>query len=43
VLAVGYFVWECEGIAGSAVLNCMYCSALVVGNFVWECEGFSKE
>ena len=32
-------MWECEGKAGSGVLNCMYCFVLVFGHFVWECEG----
>ena len=43
MLAVGHFEWECEGSAGSGVLNCMYCCVLVVGHFVWECEGVSRE
>ena len=28
-----------RGLAGSGVINCMYCYTLVVGYFVWECEG----
>jgi len=43
VLGVGHFVWECEGLAGSAVLNCMYCCLFVVGHFVWECEEVNRE
>ena len=32
-----------RGLAGSGVLNCMYCCVLVFGHFVWECEGVSRE
>jgi len=32
-------VWECEGSAGSGVLNCMYCCVLVVGHMCGSVRG----
>jgi len=43
VLAVGHFVWECEGVSREW-RNELYV-LLCVGSwtYVWECEGFSRE
>ena len=42
LLAVGHFVWECEGLSRNRCTDCMYCCVLAVSHFVWECEGLSR-